>query len=775
MNDTQNHRTSIRGAHTPSLHAPALTPVAWRASVSTVIITTVLGGSACFPAAKPEYDIDEVQPPTQEELPTNSPVEPSFVPSTESADLVGSCPASVTGLAAQFTGISAPTASFGVGLGDIQGVPDEQFLQDGFALSVALVARAQPMAIGCIEDRTVGGFRDALQGSMAVSRMIRHAARTLGEPSWRSNAAARTSFEEARSAICARFPDSISACGSEQGALPDDLRAALGPLLWAIHDGIAIRQERDARLVAPRTADWWQANGGHSLVASVDDTAVFNAGVSSDRQYLSEDRGKLYGAAAHISEEIEKVDWVSFEGRMGIQYDYQTPAGWIRVRGGGEDQYRPSMDPILLLIDLGGSDQYLNEVASNTSGDNAVSVAIDLSGNDIYTYEEALNVDPTTVVRLPLDADGAVSRSGQIVAGSASERARQGAARNGIAMLFDLGRGNDSYVALRTSQGYAHQGVGVLFDDGGADTYLAEAASQGAGQFGIGLLIDLGLEDDIRKSSHASQGFGYVAGVGVVFDAGGNDEYECHPDHDGQPAYTAPQLPGVANSSVCQGAGLGFRIRDVDFTLAGGFGLLVDLEGDDQYRAGVYAQGAGYWQGFGLLSDLGGADVYDGLYYTQGAAAHFGVGMLADGGPGDDRVGFNLGAETFTVASAQDFSVAVFVNEEGNDTYRFPPVGGSAASCGSVTLFIDNAGEDTYMSRVSSAAGVASVQACGNNTNLTSSAVFLDVGGQDTWGLSSGSQDNNTTWAVPMSPSNGADAYAQDVASGDSGIHVGLP
>ena len=81
-----------------------------------------------------------------------------------------------------------------------------------------------------------------------------------------------------------------------------------------------------------------------------------------------------------------------------------------------------------------------------------------------------------------------------------SNRFRQGAARNGIAMLFDLGESNDHYQSLRASQGYAHMGVGVLFDDGGDDIYEGEAAVQGSAQYGIGLAVDAGTGIDSRRA-----------------------------------------------------------------------------------------------------------------------------------------------------------------------------------------------------------------------------------------------------------------------------------
>lgn len=732
-------------------------------------------GSACFPEGHPPWleEPEDVLPSVpQVPIPSDPPPTSPFT-APRVTNPVEICPRMASGLAASLVEEGAASRVWGVGAETIRDYADGKYLQDEFALPVALVARERPMAVGCIEEQLTDGFLASASGSSVVAEMINHASVILGAPAWEVSGLKRGSFADAVVGICALYQ--MERDGAAEGcvipqSMPSDLAEALGPTMWAIYDGLAVRKERDETLTA-RTPDWWRDHGGHNLFPSkLKDS--FNADFDEDRAYLHADRGKLYGAAEAIARAITAVPWDQFAGKAEVKVDIATPAGWIWVRGSEADNYPATTEDILLLIDLGGDDKYLHQVASNTSGANAVSVAIDLGGNDRYIYPEAENVG-LAGIRLPTDPDGTITEGGKVQGASASESSRQGAARNGIAMLFDLGDGQDSYLALRASQGYAHQGVGVIFDAGGHDYYWAEDGSQGAGQFGIGLLIDAGVGQDTYRSSHASQGFGYVGGMGLLFDEGGNDDYECHPDHNGQPAYTASQLPGKANASMCQGAGLGFRIRDERYSMSGGIGFLLDVEGNDNYTGGVYVQGTGYWQGFGLLADRNGEDNYDALYYAQGAAAHFGVGMLADGGGGDDNVGFKLSAETFVMGAAQDFSVGVFINEDGDDAYKFAPVSGGVASCGSVSMFIDNQGEDMYQANVGLVAGYATVASCGSNHGLTSSALFLDVGGVDFWNLQGGNQTNDRTWAFPDAPTDDARAFAQDVASGDSGIHLG--
>lgn len=769
-------------------------------------LAVMIAGSACFPEAERPWLDETVESPTAdnevvvtEEPPVFVPPEISSFTSVTPTNVISDCPTTLSPSLVSLIGTDA--VDFGIKESSLDG-SDIPFIKGNeFALDVILTARERPTSVGCIEQNVGAGFGIS---TFQVSAMIAHAANVLGDPAWTPQAVSRTGgFAEALWAICALFvepvenPDSSEdevaeedseiespsvsdICETPSEDLPEDLKLALGPILWAMYDGIAIRRERDYDpTVSARDGDWWRTFGGQGLLVSSESNGLtpYNAAEEYDRNYLTGVRGKLYGAAVALAQAIEQVDWSQFSGRADIKYDYKTPAGWVYIRDNSADEYPDTAEDVLLLLDLGGDDLYLSQVGSNTSGANAVSVAIDLGGNDVYTYTEARNAEPG-LDRLPLDAYQTITtNSGTHVNASASESARQGAARNGIAFLFDMGEGNDKYMSLRASQGYAHQGVGVLFDAGGEDYYWAEDVSQGAAQFGIGLQIDLGSQADTRRSSHASQGFGFVAGLGVSFDAGGDDTYECDLSNGDAPAYPSTQIP-ESNANLCQGAGLGNRIRQVGFepySMAGGLGVLIDLSGNDRYSAGVYAQGVGYWLGLGLLSDRSGNDTYDGQYYVQGAGAHFGVGILADAGDGADTIGKGIEAETFSVGAAQDYSVAVFVNEAGNDTYKFVDRSGGVAACGSVSLFVDNQGTDTYEAEPFS----AGISQCGqaDSNHRRSLALFLDVGGDDAWQVSSGQerQGNGRRWNFTENPTNETTVvFAEDVndGEGESGIHL---
>ena len=459
-------------------------------------------------------------------------------------------------------GTNLERSTFGFGATDLaeSWYDSRALLSDEFVLSWFKPMRAQPHRSGCFEGEVAGALDAHMDSARPVTGAIRHAARWLDRvddtPPFDPRALPGDHVA-ALDAICLAYRES---CTASTGALPGDLARAIAPVFWAIHEGILARQQRDSD-AAPRAPNWWVDHGGNGIIVSTGREG-YDRTNPLDRAYLlGENRARLYRAAAQIAHAIESVDWSRFAGRTGVQYDLRTPAGWIRVRDASDDLYVESGDPVLLLIDLGGDDIHLDDVATNRTADNAVSIAIDLEGTDQYAYE-AFATDQDRPGLVPADDGGRYAGDANFGTIALSGHFRQGAARNGIAMLFDLGEGDDHYQSLSGSQGYAHQGVGVLYDAGGNDTYLAESVSQGASQYGIGLLIDAGDGWDVRRSFTYSQGFGFVGAFGILADGGGDDIYVCDhgdPNRGGIRLFPSPQLPTSGNSSFCQGAGFGWR------------------------------------------------------------------------------------------------------------------------------------------------------------------------------------------------------------------------
>ncbi len=96
----------------------------------------------------------------------------------------------------------------------------------------------------------------------------------------------------------------------------------------------------------------------------------------------------------------------------------------------------------------------------------------------------------------------------------------------GLGALVDLGDGDDVHVAdcMSMGQGFVY-GMGLLYDDGGDDTYRTFWWGPGASaHMGVGLHWDRDGNDDIY-TTRASAGFGYDFGVGWMIDEGGDDVY----------------------------------------------------------------------------------------------------------------------------------------------------------------------------------------------------------------------------------------------------------
>jgi hypothetical protein len=194
--------------------------------------------------------------------------------------------------------------------------------------------------------------------------------------------------------------------------------------------------------------------------------------------------------------------------------------------------------------------------------------------------------------------------------------------------------------------------------------------------------------------------------------------------------------------------GLGRRGDGSDgHSWAGGLGQLLDVEGDDEYVAGNWSMGTGYWFGTGLLHDGAGDDVYRGVVWTQGSGAHFCIGALVDEG-GNDR---HLAEETSTnsLAFGHDFSVALLVNLGGDDLYELRGDGLGFSINRSVAALIDVGGRDTYRGKQGSKPGTARyderfADRSGPYTyfaEASSLGLYLDVGGEDRYHRVDGGND----------------------------------
>lgn len=403
----------------------------------------------------------------------------------------------------------------------------------------------------------------------------------------------------------------------------------------------------------------------------------------------------------------------------------ETAVGLLVVGGTGPNRYELD-GRIALLIDVGGADVYRGAVAAPTVP-GGLGVVIDLGGDDVY---EAGPLGLAT-------------------------------GRLGVGLLVDRA-GDDLYRLEPGSGGTGLAGVGLLLDLAGDDRYEGSRFTQGAAVGGIGLLLDSAGRDAYDGWGYAL-GFGGPLGVGALLDAAGDDDYRCggrlpSAYNDAETPGLAPGDPRFQYDCLGLGTGAGKRVHVPQpaprgRSLAGGLGLLLDLDGNDRYRSANFGLGAGYFFGAGLALDLAGDDEREAARYGLAAGAHQALGLFVDYG-GRDR--YRSTGPVYDGGAAWDGSVALavdagadddryeleragglgqadlrawglFVEQGGRDRYE-APIGMGWASPGSLGAFFDLAGEDDYVSVPASPRGARR-----NGTTLLEepAGLFLDRAGPE--------------------------------------------
>src|SRR5688572_2354615 len=110
-----------------------------------------------------------------------------------------------------------------------------------FVLSWFEDARARPIEAGCVEARTAAILDAYFATPHPVAGMLRRLAVTIDRPPDDASPIAAVAFDDALASLCTTVG---STC--EGATLPDDLAAALAPVLAAIEEGIAARLAMDA-------------------------------------------------------------------------------------------------------------------------------------------------------------------------------------------------------------------------------------------------------------------------------------------------------------------------------------------------------------------------------------------------------------------------------------------------------------------------------------------------------------------------------------------------
>jgi hypothetical protein len=405
--------------------------------------------------------------------------------------------------------------------------------------------------------------------------------------------------------------------------------------------------------------------------------------------------------AAHMRTAIEEWRGAGALDLPEGRWTLPTPLGPVVVVGKGNDAIDAGGG--WLVVDLGGNDRWTGPVGTNAYGGGAVVVAIDMGGNDAWDG---------------LEGNHAL-----------------GCGLFGIGALVDLS-GDDTYAAKESGLGCGWFGTGLLWDLGGNDTYVTRTRwGQGSAHAGVGLLLDTA-GDDRYECAEQSQGMGSTLGCGLLLDLAGNDAYVCRDDGNVSALYLNQSV------AMAQGCGYGRRADLGDGrSLAGGWGLLVDGEGNDRYHAQCWAQGCGYWWGVGVLEDRSGDDTYENGKYSLGAGAHFAIGVQVDL-LGDDR--YNQGILTTKnqfQGHARDGSIGISIDGDGNDRYLLKNLCAGCADLGSVALLWDRRGDDVYEATMEE--GLGDTAPFGSATvyppshswrdDLPAVGIFLDTGGADTY------------------------------------------
>jgi hypothetical protein len=425
----------------------------------------------------------------------------------------------------------------------------------------------------------------------------------------------------------------------------------------------------------------------------IDKDPIVAAGIDCLRELMPEINNvrRLLQSGQVSAEKIVKgtgylPDNADVESYLGKQ------SGW-KIGGPGNDYYQGDYQ---FIFDFGGDDVY--DLSYDPDKPHGV-IIVDLGGNDTYRAKTDYTLG-----------------SGCFSAG----------------LLLDFA-GDDRYDAKSFGLGSGYFGFGLLYDAKGNDRYDGDTHVQGAGTFGLGLLIDEGGRDIYNGAVHC-QGFGFVEGIGLIYEHDGSDSYYAGGKYKDILRYEDHYL------SLSQGFGYGVRPF-----MSGGIGAIIDLEGNDSYYSDIFGQGASYWWSLGIIYDSSGNDNYQSFQYAQGAATHMTLGILIDDYGSDVYFGKGL-----MQGCGHDYSCGMLLDRHGDDTYTAFDLSQGAGSANGVGILIDNEGADRYFVK-----NEKNSQGYGNpRRDFGSIGLFIDLGGADQY---AGNGRDNFYWRTDSKWGGGMD------------------
>lgn len=149
----------------------------------------------------------------------------------------------------------------------------------------------------------------------------------------------------------------------------------------------------------------------------------------------------------------------------------------------------------------------------------------------------------------------------------------------------------------------------------------------------------------------------YTGDFFCIVDIGGNDVYRASPR-------SKKSASDRSTTLIVDFAGDDTYLGE-DYVFGGtlfGASTLIDLDGNDTYRARHFAMGSGYF-GVGVLHDARGSDRYSGSTAVEGAGM-FGIGLLVDG-DGNDLYTAHLASQGFGYTRG----FGMIADHAGNDQY----------------------------------------------------------------------------------------------------------
>ncbi len=427
--------------------------------------------------------------------------------------------------------------------------------------------------------------------------------------------------------------------------------------------------------------------------SKIDKDPIIDAGISSVKELMLEInnlrqllKSKAVSSSKILKDAIYLPDNADLNAYLGRQ------SGW-KIGGTGNDYYSGDYK---FILDFGGDDVY--DLSYDPDNPHGV-IIIDLSGNDTYRSQTDFTL-----------GSGCLS----------------------VGLLFDF-EGNDRYDAKSFSIGSGFFGMGMLYDVSGDDRYDGDTHVQGAGSFGLGLLID---EDgrDMYNAALYSQGFGFIEGLGSIFDINGADSYYAGGKYKDILRYDDHYL------SLSQGFGYGLRPY-----ASGGIGAIVDIAGNDTYYSDIFAQAASYWWSLGVIYDSTGNDNYTCFQYGQGCGTHMTLGGLIDEYGNDVYFGKGL-----MQGVGHDYSCGLILDRHGDDTYTATDLSQGAGSANGAGVLIDNEGNDRYFIK-----NKKNTQGYGNpRRDFGSIGLFIDLSGTDQY---YGNGQDNFFWKTDSKWGGGMD------------------